>query len=91
MNYHDILKTKIKQMITNDLTIGMTDNNLIAYSSDSITKFIQDNNDSIEKTIETIIHDYSNDNELELLEEPLWDWIAEYLYDFIDIKSLFLQ
>ena len=84
MNYHNILKTKIKLMITNDLTIGRTDNNLIPFTSDEINKFIEDNNNNIEKVIEIMINEYSNDNEIELLADPLLDWIGEYLYDFID-------
>ena len=84
MNYHNILKTKIKLMITNDLTIGRTDNNLIPFTSDEINKFIEDNNNNIEKVIEIMINEYSNDNEIELLADPLLDWIGEYLYDLID-------
>lgn len=84
MNYHNILKTKIKLMITNDLTIGRTDNNLIPFTSDEINKFIEDNNNNIEKVIEIMINEYSNDNEIELLAEPLLDWIGEYLYNLID-------
>ena len=86
MNYQNILKTKIKLMITNDLTIGRTDNNLIPFTSDEINKFIEDNNNNIEKVIEIMINEYSNDNEIELLADPLLDWIGEYLYDLIDTK-----
>ena len=86
MNYHNILKTKIRLMITNDLTIGRTDNDLIPFTSDQIDKFVEDNNDNIEKVIAIMINDYSNDNEIELLAEPLLDWIGEYLYDFVDTK-----
>ena len=86
MDYYNILKTKIKLMITNDLTIGRTDNDLIPFTSDQIDKFVEDNNDNIEKVIAIMINDYSNDNEIELLAEPLLDWIGEYLYDFVDTK-----
>lgn len=86
MNYHNILKTKVKLMITNDLTIGRRDNDLIPFTSDKIDTFIEDNNDNIEKVITIMINEYSNDNELELLAEPLFDWIGEYLYDFVDTK-----
>jgi methionine salvage enolase-phosphatase E1 len=71
-------------MITNDLTVGRTDNNLIPFTSDEINKFIEDNNNNIEKVIEIMINEYSKDNEIELLADPLLDWIGEYLYDFID-------
>lgn len=84
MDYHSILKTKIKLMITNDLTIGRSDEDLIPFTSDKIDTFIEDNNDNIEKVITIMINEYSNDNELELLVEPELDWIGEYLYKFVD-------
>lgn len=86
MNYHNILKTKIKYMITQDLTIGRNDNDLLPFTTDKINKFIEDNNDNIEKVITIMINEYSNDNDLELLAEPLLDWIGEYLYEFVDTK-----
>lgn len=86
MDYYNILKTKIKFMIKNDLTIGRNDNGLIPFTSNEIDKFIKDNDENIEKVITTIINEYSNDNELELLKEPLFDWIEKYLYDFVDTK-----
>ena len=86
MNYHNILKTKIKIMIINDLTIGRNDYDLIPFTSDRINKFIEDNNDNIEKVITIMINEYSNDNEVELLAEPEVDWIGEYLYNFVDTK-----
>ncbi len=88
MDYYNILKTKIKLMITNDLTIGRTDNNLIPFTSVEIDKFIENNKDNIEQVIATIIHEYSNDNELELLKDPLLDWIGEYLYVYVDTQSV---
>jgi hypothetical protein len=73
-------------MITNDLTIGRNDNGLLPLTSDEIHKFIEDNNNKIEKVITIMINDYSNDNEIELLADPLLDWIGEYLYDLIDTQ-----
>ena len=84
MDYYNILKTKIKLMITNDLTIGRTDNDLIPFTSVEIDEFIENNKDNIEQVITTIINEYSNDNELELLKDPLLDWIGEYLYVSVD-------
>jgi len=86
MDYHTILKTKIKFMITNDLTIGRNDNGLTPFTSDEINTFIEDNNDNIEKVIQMMMDEYSNDNEIELLADPLLDWIGEYLYDLVDTK-----
>jgi hypothetical protein len=58
------------------------------FTSDEIHNFIEYNNDNIEKVINIMINimikDYSNDNDLELLANPLPDWITEYLYDFVD-------
>lgn len=87
MNIHDILRTKICTMIANDLTIGRSDHDLLPFTSEEIDCFIKQNNDKIEKVIVTMIHEYSNDNELELLKNPLLDWIAEYLYDIVDTKN----
>ena len=86
MDYHVILKTKIKFMITNDLTIGRTDNGLLPYTRDEINTFLEENNDNIEKVIQLMMDEYSNDNEMELLADPLLDWIGEYLYDLVDTK-----
>ena len=86
MNYYGIIKTKIKFMITNDLTIGRNDDGLIPFTRDEIDNFIKENDDNIEKVIQKIINDYSNDNEIELLADPLLDWIGEYLYDLVDTK-----
>lgn len=88
--YHDILKNKIVFMITNDLTIGRTDNDLVPYESDEIANFIKENNDKIEHVIENIIDDYDKDGEIELLKDPLMDWIGEYLYEHV-ITVLFLD
>jgi hypothetical protein len=49
-------------MIVNDLTIGRSDDNLIPFTSDEIDKFIEDNNNNIEKVITIMINEYSNDN-----------------------------
>ena len=88
MDYHNILKSRIKLMIINDLTIGRNDVDLPQFTSDEIHKFIEDNNCKIEQVIASMIDDYSNDNELELLADPLLDWIGEYLYDLIDTRGV---
>jgi len=87
MEYHNILKSKITFMITNDLTIGRNDHCLPAFTNEKINKFIKDNDDKIETVIQNMINDYKNDNELELLKDPLLDWIGEYLYDIVDTMS----
>lgn len=86
MNYHNILETKIHIMITNDLTIGRVDNDLIPFNCDQINQFILNNKNNIELAITKIINDYTNDNDIELLQDPLFDWIGEYLYDFVNTQ-----
>jgi hypothetical protein len=86
-DYHNILKTKIKLMINNDLTIGRNDNDLVSFTNDEIDKFIEDNNDNIEQVIKNMIEDFSEYNEIELLADPLLDWIGEYLYELVDTKA----
>ena len=88
MDYHNILETKIKLMITNDLTIGRSDNDLLPFTSDEINTFIEDNYNNIKKVIQLMINKYRDDNEIELLADPLLDWIGEYLYDLVDTNAL---
>ena len=88
MDYHNILETKIKLMITNDLTIGRSDNDLLPFTSDEINTFIEDNYNNIKKVIQIMINKYRDDNEIELLADPLLDWIGEYLYDLVDTNAL---
>jgi hypothetical protein len=75
-------------IICNDLTIGRSDNDLIPFTKVEIDKFIENNNDKIEEVIKLMIDDYSNDGDLELLKDPLFDWIGEYLYDLIDTRNI---
>ena len=65
-NYRIVLRQKFLTIIKNDLTIGKSDNDLISFTDIEIEKFIKDNNDNIEKTIDIMINDYTNDNELYL-------------------------
>jgi hypothetical protein len=81
--YANNIEKLIHKMITNDLTIGRSDNNLPQFTDDEIKEFILINNANIKLVIENIINDYSADNELESLENPLYDWIGEYLYEII--------
>jgi len=84
VNYRKILKDKIKIMITNDLTIGRSDEDLEPFTSDQINTFIKENDDKIEQVITTIITEYTNDNELETLQNAKYSWIGEYLYEVVD-------
>jgi purine nucleoside phosphorylase len=80
----NILKNIITIMITNDLTIGRTDDDKEPLSQEEISIFINNNEEKINKVISNIIYDYKDTNELELLENPLYDWIGEYLYETIN-------
>lgn len=84
MDYRNILRTKIRFIITNDLTIGRTDNDLIPFTSLEIYKFIEDNINNIEKVVDIMIEEYRDDDDLESLENPLLDLITEYLYDYVN-------
>jgi len=85
---YTILKNKIIFMLTNDLTIGQTDNDKKSFTNNEIEEFIKGNDEKIEKTIENMIYDYKEDDDLELLKEPLLDWIGEYLYSHIDTQNI---
>lgn len=86
-HYYTILKTKIINQITCDLTIGREDNDLEPYSKEVINNFIQENNNNIEKVINSMITDYNEDDDIESLNQPENDWICEYLYEYVDTSS----
>ena len=83
-NIYEKLENIINIMITNDLTIGRIDNDLEPLSNEQIQQFLIKNRNIINRVIEEIINDYDKDNELFLLENPLFDWIGEYLYNYIN-------
>lgn len=80
------LENMIMRIIENDLTYGRSDNDFCPYTSDQIDEFITQNQDGIQRTIRNIIQAYEEDGELELLENPLYDWITEFLYD--EVKTI---
>ena len=84
MDYRNILKQKIHIMIKNDLTVGRKDLDLEPFTSAEIETFLDYHKDNIETVIERMIEEYIQDNDLELLEDPLFDWIGEYLYLHLD-------
>ena len=88
MDYRNTLKTRMHLIISNDLTIGRSDNDLRPFTEDEVTNFIELNQNNIETAIDNIIRDYTEENELESLNNPELDWIREYLYlevDTIDV------
>jgi len=84
-----ILKNRMKFIITNDLTIGRTDNDEEPFTSNEIEKIIKENDDNMEQAIESMIYQYKEDDELELLNDPLNDWISDYLYNYVDLDDMF--
>lgn len=85
--YENILRDCIIKQITMDLTIGREDNDLVSYTKEEIDRYIQENNANIELCIKEMIHDYKEDDELEELEDPLPDWITEYLYQYVNCND----
>lgn len=85
--YYNTLRGKILIMIRDDLTIGQTDQDLPEYSSNEIQEFIRDNNKNIDRTIDKMIQEYYEDNDLESLNDPEFSWIREYLYEFVDTRG----
>jgi len=88
--YYNIIQKIIIIMITNDLTIGRCDDDLPPLPINEIEDFIKNNNSTIQKVIKIIIEDYEKDNDLELLKNPEFDRIGEYLYEYIDTRVKFL-
>jgi hypothetical protein len=93
--YYTILRKKIIEQITADLTIGRSDHNLNQCSKEEIKEFIKENNNKIDIVINNIIDAYNEhdeidelevpeDDELDELENPDNDLITEFLYDVID-------
>jgi hypothetical protein len=78
-----VLYKKIKDIISNHLTIGRSDNGLDPFTNEEIDKFILNHSGDIKKTINNMIEAYEEDDELEELLDPLPDWIQEYI-DFLD-------
>lgn len=88
LKYYDILRYHIIKQIKCDLTIRRTDNDLVPYTKNEIESYIQENVSKIDMCINEMIKDYEEDDDLESLEDPLLDWITEYLYEFIDTHEM---
>lgn len=69
--------------ITANLTIGREDDDLIPFTNEEVLQFVTKNSKRIDKCINYIYNDYSNDNELENLLNPMNSQVREYLFDFI--------
>ncbi len=85
MNYHEILEKQIIIIIKTHLTIGRCDNYLPPLNDSEIDKFIKENNNQIQKTINNIIKDYKDESKLEALENICDGAIREYLFEYINM------
>ena len=88
MEYHNTLKAKIHLIIFNDLTVGRSDNDLRPFTEYEVFHFIELNQNNIETALDNIIQEYTDSDELESLNNPELDWIAEYLYEFVDTTNV---
>jgi len=84
----NVLKSKIRAIITIDLTVGRKDDYLNPLSQDKIDKFIEENNDNIEIVIQKMMHAYfCMFDEFDLIKNPpSLTWIREYLYEHVSTQ-----
>lgn len=82
--YYRKIEDIIHEIITNDLTIGREEEDLIPFTTDEIKQFIDSNTTKIDNVIRQIITEYERDGDLDELDNPEYDWISEYLYDVVN-------
>jgi len=84
----EVLRSKIRAIITIDLTVGRKDDCLNPLSQDKIDKFIEENNDNIEIVIQRMMHAYfCMFDEFDLIKNPpSLTWIREYLYEYVSTQ-----
>lgn len=87
-NIRMTIREKIFVMIKNDLTIGRNDRDLEPYSDGEIRQFIIQNLNNIEEAIWAMIRDYEEDETTDELLNADSSMICEYLYEFVDTRSL---
>ena len=84
----EVLISKIRTVITIDLTVGRKDDYLKPFSQDKIDRFIEENNDNIEIVIKNMINDYlCMFDDFDLIKNPpSLTWIREYLYEHVNTQ-----
>lgn len=84
----DVLISKIRAIITIDLTVGRKDDYLKPFSQDKIDKFIEENTENIRIVIEHMMNDYfcMFDDFDPIKNPPSLAWIREYLYEYVDTQ-----
>jgi hypothetical protein len=83
-NHFDSIYALAVTSITNDLTTGRNDQDLVPFSQDEINVFITKNKENIEQAVKDMIFDYSSDSDtVDLLENPSLSMINEYLYEYL--------
>lgn len=84
VNYFDIIYAVALTSITNNLTTGRNDQDLVPFSQEEIDVFITRNRENIEQAVKDMIFDYSSDSDtVDLLENPSLSMINEYLYEYL--------
>lgn len=80
-----ILRYQIIWCLTDDLTDGRKNKNLIPYTSEEVAIFIKTHDDNIEGTITKTIEEYSH--MLDELEDPIFGFFQKDLYERINMKK----
>jgi hypothetical protein len=70
-----------------DLTVGRSDDGMEPYSSEEVSKFIEENKGGIESAAKRMYEDYEEDGDLNSLRNPEMDWFSEYLYHFVTTRA----
>ena len=84
VNYFDSIYAVALTSITNNLTTGRNDQDLVPFSQEEIDVFITRNRENIEQAVKDMIFDYSSDSDtVDLLENPSCSMINEYLYEYL--------
>lgn len=91
MNTEMDIKVNLRKIVIDEikgyLTCFREDNDLIPFTDDEVMKFITNNTQKIDDCVNEIYNDYSNDNELHELVNPMNSQVREYLCDFISFPE----
>jgi hypothetical protein len=83
-NIHMTIRSKIFDIIMNDLTIGRENRGLQPLEDIEIRQFIISNLNNIYRAICVMVLDYDKDGDFNELLNPDPSWISEYLYEFVN-------
>jgi len=77
---------KMAHQLTCDLTIGMEDNNLSAYTDEAVAEYLTTHHEAIALAASEMYDAYLNDNDLVSLGDGAQgcnDWYREFLYEHV--------